>query len=120
MRFALYVIPFLAYTPHFNVLNNPTTKSDNYWLNTRTPCLTYGLRGITYYKLTISGPARDLHSGAFGRAVHEPMTDLIHVMSRLVTPHGQILVPGVEDLVAPLSDEEKYILPLSPSPPRCV
>lgn len=81
--------------------------SDNYWLNTRTPCLTYGLRGICYYKLTITGPGRDLHSGVFGRMVHEPMTDLIQVMSKLVTPQGDILVPGINDLVAPLTDEER-------------
>ncbi|KLO15516.1 CNDP dipeptidase [Schizopora paradoxa] len=81
--------------------------SDNYWLNTRTPCLTYGLRGISYYNVTIRGPAKDLHSGAFGRTVHEPMTDLIHIMSRLVTPQGKILIPGVEDLVAPLVTGEK-------------
>lgn len=81
--------------------------SDNYWLNTRTPCLTYGLRGISYYNINIQGPARDLHSGAFGRTVHEPMTDLIHIMSRLVTPQGNILIPGVEDLVEPLAPGEK-------------
>lgn len=32
-------------------------------LNTSTPCLTYGLRGIAYFKISVSGPARDLHSG---------------------------------------------------------
>jgi hypothetical protein len=32
-------------------------------LNTTTPCLTYGLRGIAYFKISVSGPARDLHSG---------------------------------------------------------
>lgn len=53
--------------------------SDNYWLDTKTPCLTYGLRGINYYEIKISGPDRDLHSGVFGGAVHEPMTDLIAV-----------------------------------------
>lgn len=82
-------------------------KSDNYWLNTRTPCLTYGLRGLAYFKLTISGPARDLHSGAFGRAVHEPMTDLVILMSKLVAPDGSILVPGVDEMVSAASDEEK-------------
>jgi Cys-Gly metallodipeptidase DUG1 len=51
--------------------------SDNYWLDTKTPCLTYGLRGINYYEIRIQGPARDLHSGVFGGTVHEPMTDLI-------------------------------------------
>ncbi|CAG7850464.1 Cys-Gly metallodipeptidase dug1; AltName: Full=GSH degradosomal complex subunit DUG1 [Serendipita indica DSM 11827] len=81
--------------------------SDNYWLNTRTPCLTYGLRGICYYKINVSGPAKDLHSGVFGRMVHEPMTDLIHIMSKLVTPQGDILVPGINELVAPLTEEER-------------
>ncbi|KAI0693706.1 CNDP dipeptidase [Cerioporus squamosus] len=80
--------------------------SDNYWLNTRTPCLTYGLRGLVYFKLTVSGPARDLHSGGFGRMVHEPMTDLINIMGKLVAPDGTILVPGVDDLVPAAQDEE--------------
>lgn len=86
---------------------NSSCKSDNYWLNTRTPCLTYGLRGLAYFKVTVSGPARDLHSGAFGRAVHEPMTDLVILMSKLVAPDGRILVPGVDDMVSAASDEEK-------------
>jgi Cys-Gly metallodipeptidase DUG1 len=80
--------------------------SDNYWLNTRTPCLTYGLRGLSYFKLTVSGPARDLHSGVFGRMVHEPMTDLVALMSRLVNPAGRILIPGIEEMVRePTADE---------------
>ena len=36
------------------------------------------------------------------------MTDLIQVMSKLVTPQGDILVPGINDLVAPLTEEERY------------
>lgn len=84
-------------------------QSDNYWLNTRTPALTYGLRGISYYKVTISGPARDLHSGVFGRMVHEPMTDLIALMSKLVDPRGNILIPGVDEMVAPPDDEERHV-----------
>lgn len=83
------------------------SQSDNYWLNTRTPCLTYGLRGICYYKLTVSGPSRDLHSGVFGRTIHEPMVDLIALLSRLVTSSGEIQIPGVNDLVAPLTEEER-------------
>ncbi|KAJ7784918.1 CNDP dipeptidase [Mycena maculata] len=79
--------------------------SDNYWLGTTTPALTYGLRGLAYFKITVSGPARDLHSGVFGRAVHEPMTDLISLMSRLVDPAGNILVPGVDN-VGPASTDE--------------
>jgi len=77
-------------------------------LNTSTPALTYGLRGISYYKVTVSGPGRDLHSGVFGRTVFEPMTDLISIMSKLTDNRGNILIPGVQDQVPPPSDEEKW------------
>lgn len=43
--------------------------SDNYWLGTRKPCITYGLRGITYFYIEIKGAEKDLHSGAFGGTV---------------------------------------------------
>ncbi|KAJ7482467.1 hypothetical protein FB451DRAFT_1084875, partial [Mycena latifolia] len=48
-------------------------RSDNYWLNTRTPALAYGLCGLAHRLC----PARDLHSGVFGRTVHEPVTGLV-------------------------------------------
>jgi Cys-Gly metallodipeptidase DUG1 len=83
--------------------------SDNYWLGTEKPCLTYGLRGVSYFHLSISGPARDLHSGLFGGVVHEPMTDLIHVLSKLVTPEGKILIPGINDSVAAVTEQENEI-----------
>ncbi|CAG8565833.1 24098_t:CDS:2 [Dentiscutata erythropus] len=83
--------------------------SDNYWLGMTKPCLTYGLRGICAYKVAISGPGKDLHSGVFGGTVHEPMTDLIHLFSKLVTPSGKILITGVNDDVALLTDAENQM-----------
>ena len=83
--------------------------SDNYWLGTEKPCLTYGLRGCNYYSVTISGPGQDLHSGVFGGTAHEPMTDLVQVLGKLVDTDGKILIPGINNLVAPLTDEEKAL-----------
>jgi len=80
--------------------------SDNYWLGTEKPCLTYGLRGCNYYSITISGPGQDLHSGVFGGTAHEPMTDLVKVLGTLVDTGGKIRVSGLNDLVAPMSEEE--------------
>jgi Cys-Gly metallodipeptidase DUG1 len=37
------------------------------------------------------------------------MTDLISVMSKLVSPEGKILVPGVQELVPPPTKEELAI-----------
>jgi Cys-Gly metallodipeptidase DUG1 len=54
----------------------------------------------------VEGPGRDLHSGVFGGTVHEPMTDLIFLMNSLVKSDGEILIPGINDQVAPLHPEE--------------
>jgi Cys-Gly metallodipeptidase DUG1 len=43
----------------------------------------------------------------FGGAVHEPMTDLFAIFSKLVTPNGKILIPGINELIKPLTPEEK-------------
>ncbi|ODQ63057.1 glutamate carboxypeptidase [Nadsonia fulvescens var. elongata DSM 6958] len=80
--------------------------SDNYWLGSTQPVLTYGLRGCSYYALKISGPNADLHSGVFGGTCREPTNDLIHLMSKLTNPQGDILIPGLQELVAPLTTEE--------------
>ena len=83
--------------------------SDNYWLGTEKPCLTYGLRGCNYYSLEISGPGQDLHSGVFGGTAQEPMTDLVRVLGTLVDTHGVIQIPGIKEMVAPLTDDEKSL-----------
>lgn len=83
--------------------------SDNYWLGTEKPCLTYGLRGCNYYSVSVHGPGQDLHSGVFGGTAQEPMTDLVRVLGRLVDTHGKILIPGIQEMVAPVTDEEKSL-----------
>ena len=85
--------------------------SDNYWLGTEKPCLTYGLRGCNYYAVTISGPGQDLHSGVFGGSAQEPMTDLVRVLGSLVDTKGVIQIAGLKEMVAPVTDAEKKLYP---------
>ena len=80
--------------------------SDSYWLGKNKPCLTYGLRGISYFCLSVQGCEQDLHSGVYGGTVHEAMTDLIALMGTLVDSKGKILIKGVMDDVKPLTAEE--------------
>lgn len=82
------------------------TISDNYWLGKVTPCITYGLRGLVYFFAEITCAKQDLHSGVFGGSVHEAMIDLVHLLGKLVDDKGKILIPGVNELVAPLTPEE--------------
>lgn len=83
--------------------------SDNYWLGADKPCLTYGLRGVSYYEVAVHGPAQDLHSGVYGGSVTEPMTDLVKLLGTLVDNKGKIFIPGLDALVAPLSEDEKKL-----------
>ncbi|XP_054160925.1 cytosolic non-specific dipeptidase-like [Oppia nitens] len=81
--------------------------SDNYWLGNTKPCLTYGLRGNAYFFVEVKCAAKDLHSGVYGGSVHEAMTDLLALMSKLVDNKGNILIPGVLDDVLPLTASEE-------------
>jgi len=83
--------------------------SDNYWLGKRKPCLTYGLRGLAYFELSVQGCEQDLHSGVLGGTVHEAMTDLVRLMATLVDSQGKILVDGVMDDVKPVTPEEESL-----------
>ncbi|KAL2158287.1 hypothetical protein VTH06DRAFT_4608 [Thermothelomyces fergusii] len=83
--------------------------SDNYWLGTEKPCLTYGLRGCNYYNIEISGPSADLHSGVFGGTVQEPMTDLVQIMAALVDTNGKIKIPGIAEQVAVVTEDEEKL-----------
>ncbi|CAK8695363.1 unnamed protein product [Clavelina lepadiformis] len=80
--------------------------SDNYWLGKKKPCITYGLRGICYFFCEVQCSTKDLHSGVFGGSVHEAMGDLITIMSSLVDSKGKILIPGIYDSVAPVTEDE--------------
>jgi len=71
------------------------------------PAITYGLRGILYYDLELTGPNRDLHSGSFGGSVTNPAGALTHLLAALVDERGKIQVPGFYDDVVPISERER-------------
>src|SRR5271170_576923 len=48
--------------------------SDTSMLAKGVPSITYGLRGLNYYEIEITGPAQDLHSEVYGGAVPNPIT----------------------------------------------
>lgn len=80
--------------------------SDNYWLGTTKPCITYGLRGICYFQVEVSCAVKDLHSGTFGGTVHEAMADLVYLLNTLVDVNGKILIDGIYDNVDKVTQKE--------------
>ena len=72
------------------------------------PSLIYGLKGLCYMEIKVTGPDRDLHSGTFGGAVWNPLNALCHVVDRLRDARtGKILIPGFYDDVRPLAAWER-------------
>lgn len=71
------------------------------------PALTYGLRGIVAFEITLHGPARDLHSGIFGGTVDNPAMALAQLLGKVRDAKGRITIPGFYDGVAPLSKYER-------------
>ncbi len=71
------------------------------------PTLTYGLRGISYQEVEVTGPEKDLHSGSFGGAVGNPINILAGMISRLQDKNGHITIPGFYDDVKKLTKKER-------------
>src|ERR1700719_1614850 len=84
--------------------------SDTSMLAKGVPSITYGLRGLNYYQLEITGPAQDLHSGVFGGAVPNPITILCELFAKMHDKNLRVTVPGFYDDVAKLSNAERKAL----------
>ncbi|MBR6480607.1 MAG: M20/M25/M40 family metallo-hydrolase, partial [Thermoguttaceae bacterium] len=78
------------------------------------PGITYGLRGVVGYELTLTGPNRDLHSGLYGGSVRNPAVALCAMLSEIIDPDGKIRIPGFYDDVVPLSARERAELARRP------
>lgn len=73
----------------------------------RHPALTYALRGIVAFEITLHGPDRDLHSGIFGGTVQNPAMALAHLLAKVHDEQGRIRIPGFYDGVVKLSAFER-------------
>jgi len=71
------------------------------------PSITYGLRGLAYVEVELTGPARDLHSGVYGGAVENPINVLARLIAGLHDEDHRIMIPGFYDDVRPLTEEER-------------
>ncbi len=71
------------------------------------PGVTYGLRGLTYLQVDVTGTDTDLHSGSFGGAVINPINALVDMLAAVKDENGKIQIPGFYDEVLPLSDDER-------------
>lgn len=84
--------------------------SDTAMLGPDQPSLCYGLRGILYTQIEVTGPLADLHSGHFGGAVQNPANALATIIAALKDTDGGITVPGFYDAVRSLTQAERDLM----------
>ena len=73
----------------------------------KLPALTYALRGIAAFEITVHGPSRDLHSGIFGGSMENPAMALCQLLAKLRDKNGRIAIPGFYDDVQPFCAFER-------------
>jgi acetylornithine deacetylase/succinyl-diaminopimelate desuccinylase-like protein len=71
------------------------------------PAITYGLRGLVYMEVTLTGAGHDLHSGLYGGAAPNPANLLCQLLATLHDEQGRVAIPGFYDQVIPLTPQER-------------
>lgn len=100
------LVPFI--TEHTDLLEcDMVLISDTAMFAEDTPSITYGLRGLAYMEVEVTGPNRDLHSGVYGGAVENPANVLAEIIAKLKDENGVVQIDGFYDDVKTLSDEDR-------------
>ena len=86
---------------------NAVLISDTSLYGPGIPTITYGLRGLCYMEVEVTGPNKDLHSGTFGGAVDNPINVLAEMISNLKDKNGKIKIPGFYKDVVNLTKKER-------------
>ena len=81
--------------------------SDTSMYAPNTPTINYGLRGLCYMEVEVTGPNRDLHSGTFGGTVANPINILAEMINKLQDKNGKIRIPGFYEEVRKLTKKER-------------
>jgi acetylornithine deacetylase/succinyl-diaminopimelate desuccinylase-like protein len=71
------------------------------------PSITYGLKGLAYLEVDLTGPGYDLHSGSYGGPVVNPLNAMAVMLATLKTHDGRIAIDGFYDKVVDLNDKER-------------
>ena len=83
--------------------------SNSYWIGEDWPCLTFGLRGVIHATLKVQSSRENLHSGIWGGATAEPLTDLVRILASLTAPDGTVQIPGFLSDVRKLTAAERKL-----------
>ena len=78
------------------------------------PSLTVACRGLAELEFTLTGAAKDLHSGRHGGGVANPLHAMAQLVASLHHPDGRVAVEGFYDRVRELSADERAAIAALP------
>jgi acetylornithine deacetylase/succinyl-diaminopimelate desuccinylase-like protein len=78
------------------------------------PSLGVSSKGLCALQIDVQGARTDLHSGAYGGAIQNPIHALVRLLDSMRSPDGQILVEGFFDDVLPITDQDRELISVIP------
>lgn len=103
---SVHLVPFIE--QHKDLLAADVVLiSDTSLFGPGIPSITYGLRGLAYVEVSLTGPTRDLHSGVYGGGIENPINVLSRMIGALHDENHHITVEGFYDDVRELTEEER-------------
>lgn len=81
--------------------------TDTASFDTGLPSITTSLRGLVTAEVEVRSLESSVHSGMWGGPIPDPAMALCRMLATLVHPDGSIAVPGIQEKVRPLTEEEK-------------
>jgi len=76
-------------------------------IETGIPSITTALRGLVAVDIEVEALAHSVHSGLWGGILPDPVVALSRILASLVDDFGNILVPGLDEDIRPLSPLER-------------
>ena len=74
------------------------------------PSICVGMRGLINGQIDFHGPAGDLHSGSYGGAVPNPLTELARLLAGMHDDDGHVRIPGFYSGVVELGPLERDLV----------
>ncbi|MES1204327.1 MAG: M20/M25/M40 family metallo-hydrolase [Pseudomonadota bacterium] len=76
-------------------MTDSVVVSDTIWTAAGKPSISYGLRGLMGFTVTLETGAKDVHSGTTGGVARNPLTELAGLIAACVDPaSGRVKIPG--------------------------